>query len=151
MKDKNKIELKHEDFVKIDFYIKNTQIYTCFCQVCNDKLEILFGKEPNKYDTRTIEKIGKLKENLNTFDIDNDKERHFVSLLKIEVDDVDKFAIGHFYDDGIDNVAICHLYNKKEVATSIFNRMCNEISYTLKKDFNNTNKETIDEEQSLER
>lgn len=135
MKDKNGIELKHGDFVKTDFYIKNTLIHTCFCQVYNDKLEILFGKELNKYDTRTIEKIGKLKENLNTFNIDNHKERHFVSLLKIEVDDVDKFAIGRFYDDGTDNIAICCLYNKKEVATSIFNRMCDEISYALKKDF----------------
>ena len=58
MKDKNGVELKHGDFVRVDFVRINSPICTCYCQVYNDKLEVVKGKEPEYYYSRTLTKIG---------------------------------------------------------------------------------------------
>lgn len=64
MRDKNGKELKHGDFVRVDFVRLNAPICTCYCQVYNDELKVIKGEEPSTYYTREITKIGESLESL---------------------------------------------------------------------------------------
>lgn len=77
MKDRNGVLLKHGDFVRVDFVCVNAPMRTCYCQVNMDKLEVVEGKEPATYYTRTLTKVGEPKKEGNRME-----ERH-VPMLQV--------------------------------------------------------------------
>lgn len=79
-------------------------------------------------------------ETLETFSI----EKHKVSLIQVSIDNTLKFGVAHSYDGSVGTLSYCDLYNKKEVATSLYNRICEDLKYKYK------NLEPLKEQKDIE-
>lgn len=59
-------------------------------------------------------------------------EKHKVLLVQIKENSSCKFGVEHSYDGIVGVLSYCNLCNKKEVATSLYNRICEDLKYKYK-------------------